>query len=75
MSRHLPVLKAKDVIKILRKLGFYEVRTKGSHVFFKHPDGRVTLVPVHRRENIGKVLLHQIMREVKITPEEFSKLL
>ncbi|MHB8384362.1 MAG: type II toxin-antitoxin system HicA family toxin [Candidatus Binataceae bacterium] len=29
-------------------MGFVAARQKGSHVFFKHPDGRTTTVPRHR---------------------------
>ncbi|MBU4299336.1 type II toxin-antitoxin system HicA family toxin [Patescibacteria group bacterium] len=75
MSSRMPMLKAKDIIRVLKVLGFFEVRTKGSHIFFKHPDGRVSLVPKHGGEDIGRGLLRQILREIKITPEEFSKLL
>ena len=75
MSDRLPILKAKDIVRILKILGFFEVRTKGSHIFFKHPDGRVTLVPRHGSEDIGRGLLRQILREIKISPKEFSKLL
>jgi len=75
MSSRMPMLKAKDIIRVLKVLGFFEVRTKGSHIFFKHPDGRVTLVPKHAGEDIGRGLLRQILREIKITSEEFSKLL
>jgi len=53
----MPVLKAKDIIRVLKVLGFFEVRTKGSHIFFKHPDGRTTLVPRHGGENISRGLL------------------
>lgn len=54
---------------------FFEVRTKGSHIFLKHSDGRATLVPRHGSEDIGRGLLRQILREINIPPEEFSKLL
>lgn len=69
------MLKSKDVIRILKILGFSNVRTKGSHIFFKHSDGRATLVPKHGGEDIGRGLLRQIFREIKTTPEEFLKLL
>ncbi len=75
MSGRIPMLKAKDVSRILKTLGFFEVRTKGSHIFFKHSDGRATLVPRHSGEDIGRGLLRQILREINLTPEEFSKLL
>jgi len=75
MSSRLPMLKAKDIIRVLKTLGFFEIRIKGSHIFFKHPDGRATLVPKHDGEDIGRGLLHKIFKEIKITSEEFSKLL
>ena len=47
MSR-LPVLSAREVIRILEQMGFEIVRQRGSHVRLKHEDGRVVTVPVHR---------------------------
>jgi len=75
MNGRLPILKARDLIRILEKLGFYELRQKGAHICFKHPDGRFTLVPKHSGEDIGRGLLRQILREINISPEEFSELL
>jgi predicted RNA binding protein YcfA (HicA-like mRNA interferase family) len=67
------MLKSRDVIRILRGLGFYVVRQRGSHVCHKHADGRFTLIPKHGNEDISRGLLHQILRETNIPP--FSKLL
>lgn len=38
----VPVLKPREVIAILARLGFEEVRQRGSHKRFRHPDGRAT---------------------------------
>jgi predicted RNA binding protein YcfA (HicA-like mRNA interferase family) len=46
MGSDLPVLKPKEVVKILNKLGCVFVRQKGSHQQFRHADGRATTVPV-----------------------------
>ncbi len=67
------MLKARDVIRVLRLVGFSLVRQSGSHIFFEHPDGRTTLVPRHGGEDIGRGLLRQILREIEMTPEEFSR--
>ncbi len=75
MSNRLPQLKAREVIKFLKKMGFCEVRRKGSHRFFKHSDGRFTVVAVHGGEDINRSLLMQILKEIEVTPEEFSKYL
>ena len=69
------MLKARDVTRVLRALGFKEMRQSGSHIFFAHPDGRTTLVPRHMGEDIGRGLLRQILREIECTPEEFTRYL
>ncbi|MBI5147951.1 MAG: type II toxin-antitoxin system HicA family toxin [Parcubacteria group bacterium] len=75
MSGRLPTLKARDLIRVLKKLGFEEVRQRGAHICFKHPDGRFTLVPYHNSEDISRGLLRQILREINISPDEILKLL
>ena len=70
----LPVVTAKQLIKILKDLEFTETRQKGSHKFFKHTDGRVTSVPFHAGD-IGKGLLRKILNQIKISPEELRKLI
>ena len=42
----LPRLKGKELIRILEKLGFEVVRTRGSHFLLRHADGRVTTSPL-----------------------------
>ena len=71
---HLPSLRARDVIRFLHKLGFREVKQKGSHLFLSHPDGRTTSVPIHAGESIGRGLLSDILEDIKISPETFLDL-
>ena len=75
MSPHAPVLKARDLIRVLNLLGFYKTRQSGSHAFFKHIDGRVTLVPIHAGKDISKGLFKKILNEIELTVEEFLKYL
>ncbi len=65
-----PSLTAPKLIKALRKLGFEVIRIKGSHHFLQHPDGRCTVVPVHRGETIGRGLLAQVLRDCELSREE-----
>ena len=67
----LPVLRPREVIAILSALGFREVRQRGSHKRFVHPDGRSTTVPVHGSRDISPVLLRHIARDVGLTAAEF----
>ena len=59
----------------LAKLGFQIVRQRGSHVGMKHPDGRVTVVPVHKGEDLGRGILRQISKDVQISKEELARIL
>lgn len=74
MSDKLPVLKAREVIAVLEEAGFQFIRQKGSHAIYAHSDGRVTEVPMHRGEDMGRGLLRKIIRDMKISREEFLKL-
>ena len=74
MSR-LPRLRGREVLAALKRAGFVVVRTKGSHHFLKHTDGRKTVVPVHAGEQIGIGLLLKILEDVDLTREQFEELL
>ncbi len=59
----LPVISGKIFVKFLQNIGFIIVRVNGSHHRLKHPDGRVTTVPVHKNQDLPKGLLRKIIRE------------
>ena len=65
-----PMLKASEVIKALEKHGFVKIRQKGSHVRLRHEDGRVTSVPNHPGQDIGKGLLRKILRDTELTLDQ-----
>ena len=65
-----PMLKADELIKYLCRKDFKIVRQKGSHVRMRHKDGRVTSVPCHSGQDIGKGLLKKILRDTELTMEE-----
>ena len=68
-----PVLKSREVISILESLGFAEVRQRGSHKQFRHPDGRGTTVQVHPGRDISPIMLRQVAKDISLTVEEFLK--
>ena len=71
----LPSLTGKELVSLLKKVGFIVERQRGSHVFLKHADGRVTVVPIHSGETIGPGLLSKIFRDVEMTRDELLKIL
>jgi len=70
----LPRLTGKELGKIVEKLGFKFDHQTGSHMIYKHPDGRKTTIPSHGKEEIGPGLLNKIIKhDLKLTREEFMK--
>ena len=70
----LPKLTGKEVAKIVEKLGFTHSHTTGSHMVYKHKDGRKTTIPHHAGEEIGPGLLNKIIKkDLQITREQFLK--
>jgi predicted RNA binding protein YcfA (HicA-like mRNA interferase family) len=66
-----PVLKPREVAAILERLGFFEVRQRGSHRQYRHADGRGTTVPFHPGRDISPLLLRQIAKDIGLTVDEF----
>ena len=72
MSGKLPSLTGVEVIKALERGGFVVERTRSSHHFMRHADGRTTLVPVHAGETIGPGLMSKILRDCGLDGENFG---
>ena len=67
----VPVLKPREAAAILKHLGFAEVRQRGSHKQFRHPDGRGTTVPFHSARDISPLLLRRIAKDTGLTIDKF----
>ena len=67
----VPILKPREVVAILNGLGFVCVRQRGSHIQFRHVDGRATTVPDHGGRDISPSLLRKIARDIGMNVEEF----
>ncbi len=75
MSTKVPIVKVKILEKLLFYLGFEAKRQSGSHVFYRHADGRYTTLPHHGNQDLGRSLIRQILREIDISPEKFIELI
>lgn len=72
----LPILKPKEIIRALTRVGFYIHHQTGSHARLLHhtkPELRVT-IPIHNKD-LPLGTLRSILRQTNLTPEEFEKLL
>ena len=76
MSRKLPALKPRAVMRALEKAGLVLVRITGSHHISEHPmrPGRIAPVPLHNRD-IKRGTVHNILKQAELTEEEFLDLL
>jgi predicted RNA binding protein YcfA (HicA-like mRNA interferase family) len=68
----LKLVNAKTMEKLLLGLGFEKVRQKGSHVFYRHADGRTTTLPHHKARMLVRPLIREILREIEITIDDYS---
>ncbi|NCS98978.1 addiction module toxin, HicA family [Candidatus Parcubacteria bacterium] len=69
----LALIKPIKLKKILLSLGFKERDAEGSHVLFKHKDGRTTVIPIKSKE-ISRGLLRKVLNDCKISVQEYDKL-
>jgi predicted RNA binding protein YcfA (HicA-like mRNA interferase family) len=74
MSR-LVLVSASKMERILMNLGFERIRQKGSHVIYRHTDGRTTTIPFHSNRDLPRPLIREILREINISIDEYTKLL
>ncbi len=65
------MLAPREVAARLERLGFAEVRQRGSHRQYRHADGRGTTVPFHHGRDIPPTLLRQIAKDVRLSLEDF----
>lgn len=72
----LPQVKARDLVKVVEKLGFSFRDQSGSHAVYVHSDGRRTTISIHPSDTVGIGLLTKIIKkDLQITTKEFIKLL
>jgi len=50
-----------------------QLRLRGSHRFFAHPDGRTACVPDHRGEDLGRDRIRSTLRDIEVSPDQFNR--
>ena len=66
----VPAINFRMMEALLFRLGSDFVRQRGSHVFYRHRDGRTTTVPNHGGRDLARPLLREILREIDLSPEQ-----
>lgn len=71
----LKQVKARELVFALKQAGFVECNQEGSHLILIDEDRNLQIsVPMHSGD-IGRGLLKKILKQAKLTEEEFKKLL
>ena len=69
----LKIITSSEMCILLRRIGFEAIRQKGSHRFYKHPDGRTTIVPMHIGD-LDRTLIRKILRDIEMSIDEYNTL-
>ena len=73
MSPEMPVVTPKIMASFLEYLGFNKMRQRGSHNFFRHPDGRTATLPEHGNEDLGRGITSKILRDAEVSRDDFTE--
>ncbi len=73
---HLPVLKGREIIAALLKVGYVQTRQKGSHIrLSRFADGRLRKLTVPAHRPLKRSTLVKIIKQANLSVEEFLDLL
>jgi predicted RNA binding protein YcfA (HicA-like mRNA interferase family) len=61
--------------KVAEAAGFHWVRCEGSHNVFRHPSGRMVIIPDHGSQVMVRPLLRKILRDLGLSPADYRRLL
>ena len=71
----LPVLTARELLSILKRLAFEPFHQRGSHLTLKRViDNRRVTIPIHAGRTLKKGLLLGILKDIGLTVHEFNRL-
>jgi len=72
----LPVVTAREVIRIVERMGFGFDRQKGSHaVYIRTSDRRRVVIPVHKGRDLKPGTLRGLLDDIGLSVEEFVAML
>ena len=70
MSR-LKIITSGQMCKLLEREGFIAIRQKGSHRFYRHIDGRTTVIPIHSMD-LDRTLVRKILKDIEISIDDYN---
>jgi predicted RNA binding protein YcfA (HicA-like mRNA interferase family) len=68
----LKIVDSKTMERLLFKPGFEKKRQKGSHIYYRHPDGRTTTIPYHQGRDLSRPLIRSILSDIGLNAEDYN---
>ena len=68
----LRIITSVQMCKLLEGLEFDLIRQKGSHCFYRHADGRTTVVPVHTGD-LDRTLIRKILQDIDMSIDDYNE--
>ena len=67
----LKIITSSQMCALLESDGFSNIRQRGSHRFYKHADGRTTVVPMHASD-LDRTLIRKILKDIDMSTSEYN---
>ena len=67
----LKIITSSQMSKLVENEGFISIRQKGSHRFYKHEDGRTTIVPMHASD-LDRTLIRKILKDINMSIDDYN---
>ena len=67
----LKIITSSKMCRLLESEGFANIRQRGSHRFYKHTDGRTTVVPMHATD-LDRTLLRKILKDIDMSIDDYN---
>ena len=67
----LKIITSSRMCSLLESEGFVNIRQKGSHRFYKHTDGRTTVIPMHASD-LDRTLIHKILKDIDMSIDDYN---
>ena len=69
----LKIITSIKMCKLLESNGFQNVRQRGSHCFYRHTDGRTTVVPMHASD-LDRTLIRKILKDIDMSINDYNNM-
>ncbi len=73
MSPRLPRVTADQILRFLRRLGFEEVRSSGSHRILRNTEGKRVTIPYHAGQILHPKILQHILRDAGLRIDQLRR--